>query len=381
MKLFSPIVVLTLAVAASRSAAAGVTAVSLSPASPVVPGTTVTVTVTGTNPCPQVEIDFGDGQIVKYATMGGLPFAQSHAYPAAGSFTIVVKGHGNCRGTASAPLVVAARRPGDGRPAGGGPGRLAGSADALCAVVDCAGLSGAMTGPPPKITKVLGVIQPGGPVLVGGENFGNTPGRVRMIAEGGSQEFLLQNLEWYPSGIGGKIPNVPGVGEAKNPRFLVETSAGRVSNEWGVNWIVALKVLPRDDVKVVSCGKDGKTNFCNGQFFQIGLPCGQGLITDAAPTPAGVTFSGRHDNCWGAVGDDEGTDVFEISLRNGWVLHELSFEKSISGKDEGTVTAPSGFVPGATSWKPEIKWSVSPADEIAYWAFVVIRGPKGVPHK
>jgi hypothetical protein len=356
-----------LGLVAPAVAAGGVSSVTLSPASPVAVGTTVTVTVTGSNPCGLVRIEFGDGDIIQSQTGNGLPFSRTHEYPA-GTFTISVKGLGACTGQATATLVVTARDP-------------AASADTLCKVVHCPGLPGAVAPMIPRITKVLGLIQPGGTVLVGGDAFGDKPGRVRMIAEDGSQEFLLQNLEWYPSGIGGRIPNVPGVGVAKNPRFVVETSAGKVSNEWGVNWIVDVKVLPIDDVKLVSCSTEGWRNRCNLQSFNTGSPCGAGLIGDAPSPPASASIQGRHNNCWGAVGDDVGQDVYQIDLRNGWALHELVFGWAASDAGEGSATGPAGFTPGSTTWKPQFKWSVTPADEVAYWAYVFIRGPKGVPHK
>src|SRR5688500_249588 len=312
--------------AAPAAAFAGVSRVTVSPGSPVAAGTTVLVTVTGTNPCAKVELNFGEGPIL---TGSGLPMSVSHKYRVAGSFTITATGRGNCSGQASLTLEVAARN-------------QTASADTLCKVVNCPGLPGAVTAPAPSITKVLGIIQPGGAVLIGGNYFGDKPGRVRMIAEGGSQEFLLQKLEWYPSGIGGTIPNVPGVGVAKNPRFVVETSAGKVSNEWGVNWIVDVKMLPVNDVKLVSCSKEGWRNSCNLQFFDSGTLCGAGLVADATYPAGGFSFRGKHNNCWGAVGDDAGTDVYEIDLKNGWVLHEVAFGWAASDEGEGSATAPSG---------------------------------------
>jgi hypothetical protein len=88
-----------------------------------------------------------------------------------------------------------------------------------------------------------------------------------------------------------------------------------------------------------------------------------------------------HTNCLSAVGDDSGTDVYEIRLKNGWVLHAFDFGSAVSGEGEGWIKGPGVFPVGTSSWQPAIAWSVTPNDTSAYWAFIYIRGPKGVPHK
>lgn len=359
-------------------AAANVTGVTLSPASPVVPNTSVTITVTGTNPCGAVEINFGDGEVITYP-ITALPYSKTRVFPAAGSFTIAVKGQGNCGGQASTILEVAPNpgpRPGDGP--GGSP------ADILCKVLQCAGtmVHAAPATPAPKITKVLGVIQPGGAVLIGGSSFGSAPGRVRMIVEDGSWELLLENLEWFPSGIGGRIPNNPALVKGAQARFVVETSSGAPSNPWPVNWVVEVKLLPREDIRVVSCGSGANSNACNNRKSGGGCPVldyADWVTTEGQVSKA--TIGGKHKNCWGAVGDDSGVDTYEITVKNGWVLQEMAFGSAISGEGEGHVVGPGLFPSGSTSWSPSIAWSVSPADEVAYWTYIYIRGPKGVPHK
>jgi uncharacterized repeat protein (TIGR01451 family) len=108
-----------LAVAAMLAMVAGVSAapmqgqvasIALSPASPVAPGPTVTITVNGTGACGAIEINFGDTVDQTFA-VSGVPFAQTHAYPNAGTFTITAKGQGNCGGQTSTTLVVAVPPP------------------------------------------------------------------------------------------------------------------------------------------------------------------------------------------------------------------------------------------------------------------------------
>jgi uncharacterized repeat protein (TIGR01451 family) len=93
------------AIAATEPRQGHVTTITLSPASPVVPGTNVIITVNGAAPCGAIEINFGDGvdQVFPVSTM---PFALAHTYPNAGTFTITAKGQGNCSGQTTAPLIV-----------------------------------------------------------------------------------------------------------------------------------------------------------------------------------------------------------------------------------------------------------------------------------
>jgi len=103
----------SLAIAAGLASAAAaaeprqghLTTITLSPASPVAPGTSVTITVNGTAPCGAIEINFGDGADQTFP-VSAVPFSQAHAYPNAGTFAITAKGQGNCTGSASTQLVV-----------------------------------------------------------------------------------------------------------------------------------------------------------------------------------------------------------------------------------------------------------------------------------
>ena len=36
-----------------------------------------------------------------------------------------------------------------------------------------------------------------------------------------------------------------------------------------------------------------------------------------------IAISGYHKNTWGAIGNDVGSDVYIINLKNGWVLKSM----------------------------------------------------------
>jgi hypothetical protein len=103
------IVAATLLLVARTSAAGTVTRVAVAPEK-VAAGGTVTVTVSGTNPCGAAHIIYGDGEAVTYA-ITGLPYAQSHVYSKAGTYTITGKGMGNCDGVATTTVTVTAPPP------------------------------------------------------------------------------------------------------------------------------------------------------------------------------------------------------------------------------------------------------------------------------
>jgi uncharacterized repeat protein (TIGR01451 family) len=101
-------VVATLALTAGVSAAGiqgQVSSITLSPVSPVAPGTNVIITVSGVAPCGSIEINFGDTVDQTFA-VSGVPFSLAHTYPNAGTYTITAKGQGNCSGQTSTSLVV-----------------------------------------------------------------------------------------------------------------------------------------------------------------------------------------------------------------------------------------------------------------------------------
>jgi hypothetical protein len=91
-----------LAVAApqQRGTVTGVTAAKSARA-----GQQVAIDVTGTNPCGAVNIDYGDGVAITYATET-LPITRGHTYEYGGSYTIKATGMGNCDRTATTQITI-----------------------------------------------------------------------------------------------------------------------------------------------------------------------------------------------------------------------------------------------------------------------------------
>jgi hypothetical protein len=136
-----------------------------------------------------------------------------------------------------------------------------------------------------------------------------------------------------------------------------------------------LKNLPLADVRVVSCSYAGNANACN-----FGPPDIHPSFVNIPPElAANAAIVGVHMNRWAAVGNDSGTDVYQIALKRDWTLD--TFEWRVSAEPgEAMARKPAGFTKGP-AWSPSIAWEVTPNDQVVYAAALTITGPVGVPYK
>ncbi len=184
-------------------------------------------------------------------------------------------------------------------------------------------------------------------------------------------EISGQGAQWTNKIIAGYIPSVTGVVE-QSAKLYVLTSNNAKSNEWPILFpATETKLLPQSAVKLVSCGTDSNKDVCNGWVDP----------DDGAwfSSSCGHTYYGWHMNCWGCIGNDEDTDVFEITLKNGWFFQSVQTEVIVD-PGEGYALGPSGFPQGGTYWKPQIQWNVTSGDDLCHGAYVYVTGPKGVPY-
>jgi hypothetical protein len=169
----------------------------------------------------------------------------------------------------------------------------------------------------------------------------------------------------------------------------VETSEGLKSNPYPLQWVQEVKLLDTGSVSVHNCGKDRNVNSCNWELY-TGANCvplsntTDMILASKPPDPnCPCSAGGFHGNCWAAVGDDFGTDVYEIGpLKNAWKLLFFSFADSLPEVDScDDAVKPIGFQSGGNYWAPDIPWCVTPNDELKYWLWVYIVGPKGFAYK
>lgn len=243
---------------------------------------------------------------------------------------------------------------------------------------------------PPKIEQVVPFISnitPGGSVAVKGSWFGNDQGELWLkglkkwngVAYGDVKLAIATEPGkdfWKPTSVLGIIPgNITQVKD-QPVKLQIKTKAGKWSNEYPVNFIAAKDwvTLKYTDpaVKLISCGTDANLDECNGKRDPddgnwFSWSCAQ-------------TFYGFHYNVWGAIGDDLGTDKFEITVKNGWVIDGGKVYVHVD-QGEGYTLGPGAVPSNVTSWKPSVSWNVSPNDDLCHGADVYIVGPKGVPWK
>jgi hypothetical protein len=343
----------SLAVLSPSTAQAGVTGVTVSPPSPTV-NQSATVTITGTNPCGAVEINFGDGDVMTYALQAGLPFTTMHTWTTSGAKTIAAKGQGNCTGQAASSIQVKS---------------TANNLVALCKAINCAVFL------QPTITATFGFAKPGGTLALIGKNFGSTPGSVVATLTtwtGNQMTRTLSVIEWKNTIVGVDWPgDIAGV-KHHNATLRLTTSWNSTTDPRVVTFFPMedFRVLPWGDVKVVSCGTDSNIDACNGQ---------QDPDDDGFSAGGDDSFNGWHYNVWGAIGDDSGTDTFQIALKNDWVMQSFGWSVNVDS-GEGNAGKPGGFAQIA-NWQPSVGWWISPNDSLYYVGVVTMVGPAGVPHK
>jgi hypothetical protein len=300
-----------------------------------------------------------------------LPFNVGHTYTTVGSFTATASTD-NC-GTASLTVDTQFCRPTAGR----APERRIRPQRRAQAI--------------PQIEGVITFgIEPNAALLISGRLFGDSPGKVKILGLNGSRDLVVET--WTSGAIEGAAP-ADVVSICPTGNIVVESAEGVTSRPWRAKVPLETKKLLAQDVAVVSCGTDGNENRCNGvgedgdlcvevlfpPWF-VSLDREGRVLGDVGPAAVGL-----HSNCWGAVGDDSGTDTYRIDLKNGWVLDSAEFLSKVPDGEGSTNppsgTLPPGFVAGASVWEPSISWSVTPNDAVLYNLYVTIRGPACASHK
>jgi hypothetical protein len=112
-----------------------------------------------------------------------------------------------------------------------------------------------------------------------------------------------------------------------------------------------------------------------GSCFSVGIP----------PVFQTGSIYAQHFNCDSIVDWDDGKDRYEVAIKNGWVFKKVEYSQKKSSASEKIHTPDYAKLrrdlPGTSSWKPEIRWEVSPgSDQLEYVYWPTIEGPKGVPH-
>lgn len=255
----------------------------------------------------------------------------------------------------------------------------------ICQLIDCGLLNWF-----PHIDSVLlfSVISPNGPIIISGRDFGTIKGTLWIKGLPFDRKMIIDS--WSDGSIGAFFPSALAIGTVVSPKFSVqvETSQGLESNFLSLKWVQEVKLLDTDSVEVDRCGEDGNLDSCNWTSYDTVPGCfsaasGTDMIFDSKPPDPNCPCSARgfHGNCWGAPNDDSGQDVYKIGLKNAWKMVSFTFGDSLPKVDScDDAEKPKGFLSGSSTWTPKINWCVTPNDNLKYWLWVYIVGPKGFQH-
>jgi hypothetical protein len=220
-------------------------------------------------------------------------------------------------------------------------------------------------------TAPLGALKMGTQLFLKGAFFGTEKGDILMYGNFPQSPVSLVDVNWVSSKkVNGVVPvfNTTGLPD-QEVEIRVKTADNMLSNARQISFVgrKEQKILQKSDVVVIQCGNDGNSNICNS-------------LTQAMQP--GLAITGYHSNNWGAIGDDVGDDIFQISLKNGWVLESMKIVVWHKTSEDEVITGPNPPFPvGATNWTTAIHWVVSPADHVFYGIRIRVEGPLGTHYK
>ena len=373
---------------------------------------TFTVQKTGADSCIAV-VEYGNGQQSLSFVLTNTPASSDYAYPAAGVFTATVRGDG-ALGCVNTPTTVVTVSPPPTRP-----GATIDEGQTIKPIAPSRGPDKGRTITPlppkrgadaerplfqlPRITSHIfepvnkngglvwaapGVLAPGGRLHLNGVGFGAT-GLIQVSGIGADDTYLTFPT-WSDTLVSGVL--LPDLGGDRDDRVPVTV---RVLNSENKKWSLpysleyenpfTTRMLTMNDaaVRVVECGDDGNMNTCNKTHIKAG-DCVEGwspwtgIIPFGIPAPPSPppTVYGMHFNC-GTIGDDTGTDRFEISLANGWFVHDVVEQEEDNSSDDEEVDfsqVPTGE--GVSNLTVSVDWTATPNDDnVRYWMRLEAKGP------
>ena len=217
----------------------------------------------------------------------------------------------------------------------------------------------------PRITNGPKVAEPESVIILGGERFGKSAGKVLLKWDDPGGEVKLEILAWHDNVVGARVPAMSGVVDYAASLVLV-TASGARSTLWPVKFLATRNLLWLPDTAVqATCSQAAWRNRCNS----VGdPPLGLGFHVDRA-----ATFSASHQS---GVDFAQGTDAISATLANGWVLHNHDLWGT---RDRVSL---SGFAEGSPSATVRLFWTAGNFfDIVRYGVNLTIIGPKGVPYK
>jgi hypothetical protein len=243
--------------------------------------------------------------------------------------------------------------------------------------------------PPPGAQTIspFSTIQPGGFVVVLGQNFGPAPGQLLITLTDFNGNLISTPLKidsWSDTDVTGTIPLITGV-EQQTAWFSVTNLCGVNSATAEIdplpatfypNLVMETAVLS-SEIPCSMTSRNSGDSCQNIGGMQIPSEClNAGLTFSFGTAPASffVTgFTGLHMSGWG--NGNHGTDSFSLHLHSGWGLHAI--DGFIGG---GAYGGDYTNLVGLTSQAWGVQWGEQSCDALQYSGQVTIIGPQGVPY-
>ncbi len=249
------------------------------------------------------------------------------------------------------------------------------------------------------ITSLSGKMVPSGKFNLKGWNFGDA-GKVTALftlpafaafpdSNGSNTNLDVTIPSWSPAVVKAQFQQITGVME-QVVMITLTTKDGRKTNSWPGIFVptMELQVFNFHHTKVLGCSNDGVSNLCLGAntSADLGNSCVSGFGPDWPPIQGNLpdgTFAGTHIGCFG-LDSDNGTDAYEVDIKNGWVIDRFdtvpttpsdpNWENNASIYYQEFPFPLVGFFFDAT-------WHIGATGGVAqYYAWVTLKGPKGVPY-
>jgi len=218
----------------------------------------------------------------------------------------------------------------------------------------------------------VGVAQAGSTIYIKGKRFGEQKGRILMYF--GSSPVELVNVVWEDATrVHGTVPMYVNGRPNQGVKIRVERADHTLSNAKTIPFRGREEMVLKRQYVSVTCGTDANANVCNN--WSKGTA--NIFVTGDCPSDD-IAICGLHVNNKFAIGNDTGTDHFNITLHNGWTFKSIKrkiWKKSSGDEKIGNLTPP--FPKGQSSWGVSIGWVVSPGDFINYGYEITIEGPVG----
>jgi hypothetical protein len=223
----------------------------------------------------------------------------------------------------------------------------------------------------------LGALQAGTKLYLKGKHFGTQPGKILMYGNFPNSPVALVYVNWESdTDVNGIVPQSTNGQANQTVEIKVRRSDDMLSNPWQMGFQGREeKILTRNDVAVLQCGEDGNRNICNS------INTGDGMFMNVECSSDSAICGGHHNTC-AAVGRDDGKDIYQISLKNGWTFKSMQITKWEKTSEDEVLSGPNPTVPvGQSDWTLVMTWDVTQCDSVRYGIKIMVEGPIGTSYK